>query len=127
MRATPSRHTNPASVTPVPQWDLRLYVADETPLSLLAVENVKQVCTRHLAGRYRLKVIDVARSPRLVREDNIIVTPALVRSQPGLGRKLIGSMADTGRVLAWLGVLNLPLTPALPQTHATHPTHARAS
>ncbi len=105
MRAALSRQPKLPLTAPAPKLDLRLYVADATPLSLLAVENVKQVCTRHLAGRYRLKVIDVTRSPRLVREDNIIATPALVQSQPGLGRKLIGSMSDTMKVLAWLGVL----------------------
>ncbi len=87
-----------------PRLDLRLYVADATPLSLLALENVKGICKEHLAGRFRLKVIDVARSPLLARRAGVVATPLLERRQPEQVRRLIGAMTDTGRVLGWLGI-----------------------
>lgn len=34
------------------QWNLRLYVAGQTPRSLAAFANLKRVCEEHLAGQY---------------------------------------------------------------------------
>ncbi len=88
----------------LPRLDLRLYVADATPLSLLALENVKEICKEYLVGRFHLKVIDVARSPLLARKAGVVATPLLERRQPESVRRLIGAMTDTGRVLAWLWI-----------------------
>lgn len=84
------------------QFDLRLYVAGQTPKSVRAVENLRRVCEEHLAGRYRVEVIDLLEDPRLARGDEIIAVPTLVRKLPEPIRKIIGDLSDTERVLVGL-------------------------
>lgn len=65
-----------------PMYDLRLYVAGQSPRSVRAVENLRQVCDEHLAGRYRVQVIDLLVNPALARGDEIVAVPTLVRKLP---------------------------------------------
>ncbi len=37
-------------------WELRLYVAGQTPRSVVALSNLKKICGEHLAGKYRIQV-----------------------------------------------------------------------
>jgi circadian clock protein KaiB len=83
-------------------WNLRLYVAGQTPKSIRAFANLKVLCEEHLKGRYRIEVIDLMENPQLARGDQIIAIPTLVRSLPQPVRKLIGDLADTVRVLVGL-------------------------
>jgi DNA-binding NarL/FixJ family response regulator len=39
-------------------FELRLYVAGQTPKSLTAFANLKRICETHLAGQYRIEVVD---------------------------------------------------------------------
>ena len=86
------------------QFDLRLYVAGQTPKSVRAVENLRRVCEEHLAGRYRVEVIDLLEDPRLARGDEIIAVPTLVRKLPEPIRKIIGDLSNEERVLVGLDV-----------------------
>jgi circadian clock protein KaiB len=94
----------PASENPSgPEYfDLRLYVAGQSPRSVRALENLRQVCDEHLAGRYRVEVIDLLMNPALARGDEIIAVPTLVRKLPEPIRKIIGDLSDTDRVLVGL-------------------------
>ena len=83
-------------------FDLRLYVAGQSPHSVRAVENLHRVCDQHLAGRYRIEVIDLIEHPKLVRGDEIIAVPTLVRRLPEPIRSIIGDLSDTDRVLVGL-------------------------
>jgi circadian clock protein KaiB len=83
-------------------WDLRLYVAGETPKSVAALVNLKKFCEEHLAGQYRIEVIDLAKHPRLARTDQILAIPTLVRRVPAPQRKVIGDLSNTDRVLVGL-------------------------
>jgi circadian clock protein KaiB len=85
-------------------FDLRLYVAGQTPKSVRAVENLRRVCDEHLSGRYRVEVIDLLVNPALARGDEIIAVPTLVRKLPEPIRKIIGDLSDTDRVLVGLQV-----------------------
>ncbi len=78
---------------------LRLYITGMTPKSARAIANVKDLCTQYLQGRYKLKVIDICRQPRLARGEQIIATPTLIKELPLPLRKLIGDMSDTARFL----------------------------
>ena len=40
-------------------YDLRLYVAGQTPKSVAAIANLKKLCETHLPGRYTIEVIDL--------------------------------------------------------------------
>ena len=83
-------------------WQLRLYVAGQTPKSLTAFSNLKQICESHLKGRYHIQVIDLVAQPQLSRGDQILAIPTLVRKLPVPVRKIIGDLSDTERVLVGL-------------------------
>jgi circadian clock protein KaiB len=83
-------------------WDLRLYVAGETPKSVAALVNLKKLCEEYLTGQYRIEVIDLAAHPRLARTDQILAIPTLVRRIPSPQRKIIGDLSNTDRVLIGL-------------------------
>ncbi|GAB3662468.1 hypothetical protein GCM10027596_24000 [Nocardioides korecus] len=81
---------------------LRLYIAGQSPRSVRAMENLRRVCQEHLAGRYRVEVIDLLENPSLARGDEIVAVPTLVRTLPEPIRKIIGDLSDTDRVLVGL-------------------------
>jgi circadian clock protein KaiB len=83
-------------------WQLRLYVAGQTPKSLTAFSNLKTICEDHLKGRYDIEVIDLLEQPQLSRGDQILAIPTLVRKLPQPVRKIIGDLSDTERVLVGL-------------------------
>ena len=100
---TPGAKTK-ASPPPEFEWDLRLYVAGASAKSLLAFKNLKALCEAHLAGQYRIEVIDLVTSPQLAQADQILALPTLVRKLPLPIRKLIGDLSNTERVLVSLDV-----------------------
>jgi len=83
-------------------YELRLYVAGQTPRSVEAFANLKKICEEHLKGRYSIEVIDLMENPKLARGDQILAIPTLVRKLPEPIRKIIGNLADTERVLIGL-------------------------
>ena len=83
-------------------WDLRLYVAGQTAKSLAAFSNLKRVCEQHLAGKYKIEVVDLLKNPQLARGDQIVAIPTLVRKLPAPIRKIIGDLSNTERVLVGL-------------------------
>jgi circadian clock protein KaiB len=87
---------------------LQLYVSGMTPRSRRAIDNMKRLCEEHLAGRYELRVIDIYQQPELAKEQQIIAAPTLVKTLPLPLRKVVGDMADPGRVLLVLGVAPEP-------------------
>ncbi len=87
-------------------WILRLYVAGQTPKSLAAFANLKQICQEHLDGKYRIEVIDLLENPRLARNDQIVAIPTLVRQLPPPIRKIIGDLSNTERVLVGLNLIS---------------------
>lgn len=84
---------------------LRLYVAGQTRNSMAALTNLKKICEDHLAGRYKLKVIDLLKDPKLARGDQILAIPTLVRKLPLPVRKLLGDLSNTDRVLIGLDLV----------------------
>lgn len=91
----------PSDVDPT-FWDLRLYVAGQTPKSVSAFANLKRVCEEHLAGKYKIEVVDLLVNPQLARGDQIVAIPTLVRKLPEPIRKIIGDLSNTERVLVGL-------------------------
>lgn len=85
-------------------WDLRLYVAGQTPKSVAALANLKKFCEEHLAGQYRIEVIDLVANPQLARSDQILAIPTLVRRLPQPIRKIIGDLSNSERVLVGLDI-----------------------
>jgi circadian clock protein KaiB len=85
-------------------WQLRLYVAGQTPKSLLAFANLKKICEEHMAGQYRIEVIDLFENPQLAKGDQIFAIPTLVRQLPPPLKKIIGDLSNTERVLIGLDI-----------------------
>jgi circadian clock protein KaiB len=83
-------------------WELRLYVAGQSPRSARAFANLKKICEEYLAGEYAIEVIDLLKNPRLARGDQIVALPTLVRKLPQPMRKIIGDLSNTHRVLVGL-------------------------
>ncbi len=83
-------------------WNLRLYVAGQTPKSVLAFSNLKKLCEEHMPGKYTIEVIDLVKNPQLAKGDQIIAIPTLVRKLPEPMRKIIGDLSNTVRVLVGL-------------------------
>lgn len=100
----------PASTKPAPDgpaealFELRLYVAGHTPNSVSALENLKRICETHLAGQYRIEVIDLLKTPQLAAGDQILAVPTLVRRLPSPIKKIIGDLSNEERVLVGLDV-----------------------
>ncbi len=94
--------SNPTGEEEEKQWELRLYVAGQTPKALDAFANLKRICEEHLAGKYRIEVIDLLENPTLARGDQILAVPTLVRKLPEPVKKIIGDLSNTERVLVGL-------------------------
>ena len=87
-----------------PTYQLRLYVAGQTPKSLVAFANLKRICETHLAGQYSIEVIDLSKVPQLAAGDQILALPTLVRLLPEPIKKIIGDLSNTDRVLVGLDI-----------------------
>ena len=105
MKTTATHRKAKPAAAPSWAWELRLYVAGQTPRSVAAFHNIEQLCEEHLAGRYHIEVIDLMKNPQLAQSDQILAVPTLVRKSPTPVRKIIGNLSNTERVLAGLDLL----------------------
>ena len=102
---TASRPSRPASTAGNKEfWELRLYVAGTTQNCKVAFSNLTNLCETHLAGKYRIQVIDLLENPQLSVGDQILAVPTLVRRLPQPVRRIIGDLSDTERVLVGLDI-----------------------
>lgn len=105
-RARPAAGRQPGGLgeadAPVEVWELRLYVAGQSPKSVAAFANLKKICEEHLRGRYQIEVIDLLQHPQLAAGDQIVALPTLVRKLPEPLRRIVGDLSDTERALVGL-------------------------
>jgi circadian clock protein KaiB len=92
------------SGSPEERWELRLYVAGQTPRCVQAFSHLRELCEQHLEGRYSIEVIDLLKNPTLAAGDQIIAIPTLVRKLPRPMKKIIGDLSNTERVLVGLNL-----------------------
>jgi circadian clock protein KaiB len=85
-------------------YNLRLYVAGQTPKSMAAIANLTKLCKKHLAGRYTIEVIDLMKEPALAQRDQIIAIPTLIRHLPEPLRRIIGDLSNAEKVLVGLDI-----------------------
>jgi circadian clock protein KaiB len=86
------------------KWELRLYIAGQTPKSVLALQNITKYCKEHLEGRYSIEIVDLLKNPQLAAGDQIFAIPTLVRKVPQPIRKIIGDLSNEERVLVGLNI-----------------------
>jgi circadian clock protein KaiB len=83
-------------------WNLRLYIAGETPRSIAALANLQKICDEHLPGRYHVEVVDLLKNPQLAAGDQIVAVPTLVRRLPPPLKRIIGDLSNSERVIVGL-------------------------
>ena len=103
---TPGVKKNKMS-TPEQTWELRLYIAGQTPKSVSALRNLNKYCEEHLQGKYKIEVIDLLLQPQLAEGDQIFAVPTLVRKVPVPIRKIIGDLSNEEKVLVGLNIVPL--------------------
>ena len=101
--AKPAKQVAPAEANGKAEvWELRLYIAGQTPRSVVAFANLKKLCEEHLPGRYKIEVIDLMQHPQLAAGDQIVAIPTLVRKLPQPLRRIVGDLSNTERALVGL-------------------------
>jgi len=93
-----------ASLEAAERWELRLYVAGQTPKSLAAFANLKRICETYLRGKYRIEVIDLLEQPHMARGNQIVAIPTLEIKLPQSVQRIIGDLSNTDRVLVGLAL-----------------------
>ncbi len=89
-------------------WQLRLYVAGQSPKSLDAFANLREICEQNLPGQYEIEIVDLIEHPTQAATDDVLAVPTLVRRLPPPSRKIIGNLSDTERVLGYLRIPGRP-------------------
>lgn len=85
-------------------YNLRLYVAGQTPKSIAAIANLKKICDVHLAGRYEIEIVDLMKDPAQASRHQIVAIPTLIRQLPEPLKRIIGDLSNTERVLVGLDI-----------------------
>jgi circadian clock protein KaiB len=85
-------------------YNLRLYVAGQTPRSIAAIANLKKICDAHLSGRYDITIIDLMKDPALAQRDQIVAIPTLIRHLPEPLKRIIGDLSNVDKVLVGLDI-----------------------
>ena len=86
------------------KYELRLYIAGNTPKSITALRNLKRYCEEHLKDQYEIDVIDLLKNPQLAEGDQILAVPTLVKKVPEPVRKIMGDLSDEEKVLVGLDI-----------------------
>lgn len=85
-------------------YNLRLYVAGQTPRSIAAIANLKKICEQHLLGRYEIEIVDLMKDPALAMRHQIVAIPTLIRQLPEPLKRIIGDLSNTEKVLIGLDI-----------------------
>ena len=104
-RSTQRRLESAGAGRATERYVLKLYVTGATGRSLRAIANVKAICEQYLKGRYHLEVVDVYRRPALLRRDQIVAVPTLIKKLPLPLRLLVGDLSRTEQVLQGLDLV----------------------
>ena len=85
-------------------YNLRLYVAGQTPRSVAALANLRKICEQHLADRYTIEVVDLMKDPALAQRHQIVAIPTLIRQLPEPLKRIIGDLSNLEKVLVGLDI-----------------------
>lgn len=97
-KKTESREKAPA------KYQMRLFVAGDEPNSTIARASLDKICETYLEQDCRVEIIDVLEDFRPALEERVLVTPALVITEPGPRTVVFGNLTDTRKVLDALHV-----------------------
>lgn len=88
-------------------WHLRLYIAGQTPRSLVAISNLYQITDEYLKDKCEIEIIDLLENPNIGEYDRIIAIPTLVRLKPKPQCKIIGDLSNTEKTLLALELVRM--------------------
>src|SRR4051812_20795026 len=100
--AKKSRKPTPREANGNGRWNLRLYIAGDSPRSRTALANLKNLCEARLKDQYQIEVIDLTKRPDLAKVDKILAVPTLIRKIPEPMKRIIGDLSDADRALVAL-------------------------
>ncbi len=83
----------------------RLYIVGDAPNSVRAVANLNAICRQHLAGRFQIEIVDILTDPSRARDENVLLTPTLLKVSPAPTSRIVGNLSDTDLVLQSLALL----------------------
>lgn len=86
-------------------WEFWLYVAGQTPKSIVALKNITKYGKEHLKKNYSIEVIDLLKNPQLAEADEIFAIPTLVRKIPRPTKRIIGDLSNEEQVLIGLNIM----------------------
>ena len=86
------------------EFVFHLFITGASPNSVRAINNLRQLCETHIAGRYELQIIDVYQQPAIAEKEQIIALPLMIRRHPLPERRLIGDLSATTKILKTLGL-----------------------
>ncbi len=86
---------------------LKLYVAGDSPNSVAAVKNLRDVLAGN-APTADLEIIDVLADPKRGLADGVLVTPMLIKVDPAPVRRIVGNLSNRDALLTALGVASAP-------------------
>jgi len=86
-------------------FEFRLYVAGDSPNSARAQVNLGALCRKHLAGCYKIQIIDVYKEPNRAMLDGIFMTPVLIKVAPSPVRMIVGTLNQSATLLEALGLV----------------------
>ena len=69
-----------------------------------AIDNIKRLCDEHLRDTFELEIIDLYKNPEAALQQQIVFSPSLIKSLPLPRKVLIGTFADTEKVIKGLGI-----------------------
>ncbi len=104
MSKKPEQYSDVKGLAGKAEYVLRLFVTGASPNSSRAIANLKEICEKHLKGRYKLQVVDVYQQPSVAKNEQIVALPLLIKKSPLPERRMIGDLSDTEKVLKGLGV-----------------------
>jgi circadian clock protein KaiB len=84
------------------KYVLKLFIAGNTSKSAAAIDSLRHICETELAGRYELEVVDIYQQPELVRGQQIIAAPTLIKQLPLPLRRMVGDLTRRERILVGL-------------------------
>jgi circadian clock protein KaiB len=102
MKKSPAKKRPASKTSRSDFFILRLYIAGQTPNSIVAIANLKKICEEKLHGKYRIEVVDLLEKPQLAKGDQIIAIPTLVRRLPPPVKRIIGNLSKTESVMVGL-------------------------
>ncbi len=103
-KTTTEQFEEALAARPSEKYTLRLYVTGMTPRSTSAIENIRLICEQHLQGRYELEIVDIYQHPNLIKDEQIIAAPTLIKKLPLPLRRIVGDLSNKERVLLGLDI-----------------------